>query len=221
MIAFDPNNRDARNLIEAVSSGATISVKVVTSIAANLIAYLALLAFINAVLSWLGNMVDIDGLSFQLICSYILRPVAFLMGVAWEDCPVVAELLGIKLFLNKFVAYQELSKYKQLRLAGAEEWAGTRKQWISVSVSVPSLQPGSLGLEASWGSAHQLLSLAGILYVPRGSEVNCMSLLNTTLSSSSFEVYQCCREAFQSVGLEFGPVALSNCCQFYSHEVCA
>lgn len=78
----------------------------------------------------------------QLICSYALRPVAFLMGVAWEDCPVVAELLGIKLFLNEFVAYQELSRYKQRRLAGAEEWVGGKKQWISVSVPVPSLQQG-------------------------------------------------------------------------------
>lgn len=77
----------------------------------------------------------------QLICSYALRPVAFLMGVAWEDCPVVAELLGIKLFLNEFVAYQGLSQYKQRRLSGAEEWVGPKKQWISVSVPVPS--PGA------------------------------------------------------------------------------
>lgn len=76
----------------------------------------------------------------QLICSYVLRPVAFLMGVAWEDCAVVAELLGIKLFLNEFVAYQELSQYKQRRLAGAEEWVGATKQWISVSVPVPALR---------------------------------------------------------------------------------
>lgn len=78
----------------------------------------------------------------QLICSYVLRPVAFLMGVAWEDCPVVAELLGIKLFLNEFVAYQELSQYKQRRLAGVEEWVGDKKQWISVSFPVPSLWQG-------------------------------------------------------------------------------
>ncbi|XP_054938433.1 sodium/nucleoside cotransporter 1-like [Physeter macrocephalus] len=39
--------------------------------------------------------------------------------------------------------------------------------------------------------------MAGILYMPRGAEVDCVSLLNTTLSSSSFEVYQCCRQAFQ------------------------
>ncbi|XP_012588147.1 PREDICTED: sodium/nucleoside cotransporter 1 [Condylura cristata] len=123
---------DAQNVLEAASTGAAVSVKVVANIAANLIAFLAVLAFINAALAWLGDMVDVQGLSFQLLCSYVLRPVAFLMGVAWEDCPVVAELLGIKLFLNEFVAYQELSQYKQRRLAGAEEWAAGRKQWISV-----------------------------------------------------------------------------------------
>lgn len=52
---------------------------------------------------------------------------------------MVAELLGIKLFLNEFVAYQELSQYKQRRLAGAEEWLGDKKQWISVSILIPSL----------------------------------------------------------------------------------
>lgn len=39
--------------------------------------------------------------------------------------------------------------------------------------------------------------VAGILYVPRGVEVDCVSLLNQTVSSSSFEVYLCCRQVFQ------------------------
>uniref|UniRef100_A0A8C3YK27 Solute carrier family 28 member 1 n=1 Tax=Catagonus wagneri TaxID=51154 RepID=A0A8C3YK27_9CETA len=63
--------------------------------------------------------------------------------------------------------------------------------------------------------------VAGILYVPRGAEVDCASLLNTSLSSSSFEVYQCCRQVFQSTGLEFSPEALDNCCRFYNHTICA
>ncbi|XP_037365829.1 sodium/nucleoside cotransporter 1 [Talpa occidentalis] len=242
---------EAQNLLEAASSGAAISVKVVANIAANLIAFLAVLAFINAALAWLGNMVDIQGLSFQLLCSYILRPVAFLMGVAWEDCPVVAELLGIKLFLNEFVAYQELSQYKQRRLAGAEEWLGGKKQWISVraetlttfalcgfanfsSIGIMlggliSMAPQRKGdfsrivLRALLTGACVSLAnacVAGILYVPRGPEVDCASLLNQTLSSSSFEVYQCCRQLFQSPSPELTPVALANCCRFYNHTVC-
>ncbi|KAK2082137.1 hypothetical protein P7K49_039362, partial [Saguinus oedipus] len=66
MIVLDPNDRDAQNLIEAASTGAAISVKVVANIAANLIAFLAMLAFINAALFWLEDMVDIQGLSFQV-----------------------------------------------------------------------------------------------------------------------------------------------------------
>ncbi|XP_057578256.1 sodium/nucleoside cotransporter 1 [Hippopotamus amphibius kiboko] len=243
---------EAQNLLEAASSGAAVSVKVVTNIAANLIAFLAVLAFINAALSWLGNMVNVQGLSFQLICSYILRPVAFLMGVAWEDCSVVAELLGMKLFLNEFVAYQELSKYKQRRLAGAEEWVGSRKQWISVraetlttfalcgfaNFSSIGIMLGGLTSMAPQRKSHfsQIVlralitgacvslvnaCVAGILYMPRGAEVNCMSLLNTTLSSSSFEVYQCCRQVFQSTSPEFSLEALDNCCRFYNHTMCA
>ncbi|KAI4560083.1 hypothetical protein MJT46_012321 [Ovis ammon polii x Ovis aries] len=219
---------DAQNLLEAASSGAALSVKVVTNIAANLIAFLAVLDFINAALSWLGNMVDIQGLSFQLICSYILRPVAFLMGVAWEDCSVVAELLGMKLFLNEFVAYQGLSEYKQRRLAGTEEWVGSKKQWISVRAEIlttfalcgfanfssigimlgglTSMAPqrksdfSQIVLRAlCTGACVSLVNacVAGILYMPRGPAVDCVSLLNTTLNSSSFEVYQCCHQAFQ------------------------
>lgn len=65
--------RDAQNLLEAASSGAAMSVRVVTNIAANLIAFLAVLAFINAALSWLGDVMDVQGLSFQ--AHLLLHPV--------------------------------------------------------------------------------------------------------------------------------------------------
>ncbi|KAK2536327.1 sodium/nucleoside cotransporter 1 [Columba livia] len=122
---------EERNILEAASNGAATSVALVANIVANLIAFLAVLEFINAALSWFGGMVDIEGLSFQVICSYILMPVAFLMGADWADSPLVAELLGIKIFLNEFVAYEQLATYKRNRLSGLEEWDGSRKQWIS------------------------------------------------------------------------------------------
>ncbi|NXY00189.1 S28A1 protein, partial [Centropus bengalensis] len=123
---------EEQNILEAASNGAAASVGLVANIAANLIAFLAVLEFINAALRWFGEMVDIEGLTFQVICSYVLMPVAFLMGADWADSPLVAELLGIKIFLNEFVAYQQLAAYKKNRLAGLEEWDGSRKQWISV-----------------------------------------------------------------------------------------
>lgn len=65
-MALDPNNRDAQNVLEAASSGAAVSVNIIANIVANLIAFLAVLAFINATFSWLGDMVNIQGLSFQV-----------------------------------------------------------------------------------------------------------------------------------------------------------
>ncbi|XP_048338003.1 sodium/nucleoside cotransporter 2-like [Sphaerodactylus townsendi] len=123
---------EEQNILEAISNGAAVSVGLVANIAVNLIAFLAVLEFINATLAWLGNLVNITGLSFQLICSYVLMPLAFLLGASWEDAGLVAEMLGVKFFLNEFVAYQQLSTYKQRRMDGRPEWDGANKQWISV-----------------------------------------------------------------------------------------
>ncbi|XP_032089013.1 sodium/nucleoside cotransporter 2 [Thamnophis elegans] len=122
---------EEKNILEAAGNGASAAVGLVANIAANLIAFLAVLAFIDAALSWLGGMVGLPQLSFQLICSYVLMPLAFLLGVSWEEASRAAEMLGVKFFLNEFVAYQQLSVYKQNRLMGRPEWDGPQKQWIS------------------------------------------------------------------------------------------
>ncbi|ESO84568.1 hypothetical protein LOTGIDRAFT_132040, partial [Lottia gigantea] len=100
-----------RNVLEAAAAGASASIGLVANIAANLIAFLALLAFVNAVLSWFGGFVCLPELSFELVCSYLFKPVAFLMGVEWNDAGSVGELIGIKTFLNEFVAYEKLAEF--------------------------------------------------------------------------------------------------------------
>ncbi|XP_060073867.1 solute carrier family 28 member 3-like [Ylistrum balloti] len=106
-----------RNVIEAASNGASQSIKLIANIAANLIAFIAVLEFVNATLDWFGSRVgleepDFERLTFQFICSYVFYPIAAMMGVpVGHDCRKVAELIGIKTFLNEFVAYGELSVY--------------------------------------------------------------------------------------------------------------
>lgn len=68
----------------------------------------------------------------QMICSYVFMPVAFMMGIPYEESFTVAELIGTKLFLNEFVAYEKLAKLKTNRLSGVEELIGGERQWISV-----------------------------------------------------------------------------------------
>lgn len=69
----------------------------------------------------------------QLICSYVFMPVAFMMGVPYEDSFVVAELLGVKLFINEFVAYEKLSELKNNRIEGLDKVIEGQTKWISVS----------------------------------------------------------------------------------------
>ncbi|XP_062237813.1 solute carrier family 28 member 3-like isoform X1 [Platichthys flesus] len=126
------NKGKSKNVLEAASQGAVCAVSVVASIVVNVISFMALLAFLNAILSWLGGMFDCPQLSFALICSYVFMPLSFMMGVSWEDSFIVAELLGIKTFLNEFVAYQNLSELIKRRKAGGPEYVNDVKQYISV-----------------------------------------------------------------------------------------
>ncbi|XP_061881854.1 solute carrier family 28 member 3-like [Entelurus aequoreus] len=120
------------NLLEAASRGATFAVGLAVNVVVNLMVFLALLAFVDAALSWLGAMFDYPQLSFSLLCSYVFMPLSFLMGVSWEDSFIVAELIGTKTFLNEFVAYQELSVLISRRKAGGPEYVNDVKQYISV-----------------------------------------------------------------------------------------
>ncbi|XP_036383538.1 solute carrier family 28 member 3-like [Megalops cyprinoides] len=129
---FKLEKGEGRNLLEAACHGASASISLVANIAVNLIAFLALLSFVNAALSWLGNMFDYPQLSFSLICSYVFMPFSFLMGVAWEDSFVVGELIGLKTFFNEFVAYERLADLIQRREAGGPEYVDNIKQYLSV-----------------------------------------------------------------------------------------
>ncbi|XP_026177578.1 solute carrier family 28 member 3 isoform X2 [Mastacembelus armatus] len=123
---------EIKNILEAASQGASHAVGLVANIVVNLISFLALLALFDAILSWLGGMLDCPQLSFTLICSYIFMPLSLMMGVSWEDSFIVAELIGIKTFLSELVAYQKLSELIKRRKAGGPEYVNNVKQFISV-----------------------------------------------------------------------------------------
>ncbi|KAK0054280.1 solute carrier family 28 member 3 [Biomphalaria pfeifferi] len=97
------------NVIEAACNGAVLSAKIIACVVVNVMAFLSLLKFVNATLTWFGDRVGIKDFTFELICSYILYPVAIFMGTEPDDCRQVAELVGVKTFTNEFIAYQKLS----------------------------------------------------------------------------------------------------------------
>ncbi|KAM4708602.1 solute carrier family 28 member 3 [Discoglossus pictus] len=127
---------DAKNILEAASQGASSSIPLVANIAVNLMAFLSLLAFFNAVLSWLGNMFDYPQLSFEVICSYVFMPFSFMMGVDWEDSFIVGKLIGYKTFFNEFVAYEYLAGLITKRKADGPMYIDGVKQFMSIRSEV-------------------------------------------------------------------------------------
>ncbi len=96
------------NAIDAAATGASEGLKLALNVAAMLIAFLGLLALVNGILGWFGSRFGLPQLSLEFIFSYLLAPVAWLMGVPWDDCAQVGVLLGKKTILNEFIAYLDL-----------------------------------------------------------------------------------------------------------------
>ncbi|XP_046519835.1 solute carrier family 28 member 3-like [Equus quagga] len=123
---------DSRNLLEAASRGASSSMSLVANVAVNLIALVALLSFVNAVLSWFGSMFDYPQLSFEMICSYIFMPLSFIMGVEWQDSFMVSKLIGYKTFFTEFVAYERLSILVDLRKEAGPKFVNGVQQYMLI-----------------------------------------------------------------------------------------
>ncbi|PIK51350.1 putative sodium/nucleoside cotransporter 2 isoform X2 [Apostichopus japonicus] len=101
-----------KNCLEAFCNGAIDGTKICACIIGNLIAIVSLLEFVNMTLLWLGNMADIENLSFSVVCSYVLYPFAWLLGIQGvRDRRNIASLIGTKTFLNEFVAFEDLQEH--------------------------------------------------------------------------------------------------------------
>jgi CNT family concentrative nucleoside transporter len=98
------------NLIDAAAQGAVAGLRLAAYVGALLVAFVAMVAMLNDALAFAGGLVGVPDLSMQRLLGWLLAPLAWLMGVAWQDAARVGALLGIKTVLNEFLAYQELGE---------------------------------------------------------------------------------------------------------------
>lgn len=97
------------NVLDAMATGVGTGIYLAATIAGMLIAFVAAMAFLNSALEWTGSLVGIQGLTCDLVMSYVMWPLAFMMGVPQQDCLKVGLLIGEKTVLNEFVAYRHLA----------------------------------------------------------------------------------------------------------------
>jgi len=108
-LAHAPVEVPSVNAIDAAAQGAIAGLRLAAYVGALLVAFVAMIAMLNDLLASGGALVGIPGLTLQRLLGWLLAPLAWLMGVPWQDAASVGSLLGIKTVLNEFLAYQELS----------------------------------------------------------------------------------------------------------------
>lgn len=99
------------NFLEAIARGASDGAMLALNVAAMLIAFIALIAILDAMVAKIGVWAHLaDPISFSFLLGKACQPFAWLLGIPWSESAQVGRLLGEKIAINEFVAYVDLSQ---------------------------------------------------------------------------------------------------------------
>ena len=162
------------NVMEALSRGATDGMKLAANVGAMLVAFVAMIALVNAILG-------VMGLSLQQILGWIFSPLAWVMGIPWHEAGTMGTLMGEKLVLTELIAYGDLAELRATNsisdrtaiiasyaLCGFANFASVGIQLGGIGGIAPERRKdlAKLGLKAMFGGALAswiTATLAGIL----------------------------------------------------------
>ena len=176
--------KTATNVIEAAANGAADGVKLSLNVGGMLLAFVALITMINFPLGWVGQVTGIEGLigetlTLSIILGYILSPLAWIIGIPWDEAVLVGGLIGEKIVINEFVAYLHLGEIKDTlstqsvlistyALCGFANFSSIAIQLGGIGGLAPNRRPdiARLGLRAVLGGTLATMmtaTIAGVL----------------------------------------------------------
>lgn len=110
------------NILDAIANGTTEGLRLAVNVGAMLLVFVAFIAMVNGILSWVGDMTNLNewvssnssypALSLEAVLGTIFGPLMWFIGVAEEDMMMMGQLLGIKLAASEFVGYIQLAELK-------------------------------------------------------------------------------------------------------------
>ncbi|WP_373893740.1 NupC/NupG family nucleoside CNT transporter [Virgibacillus sp. CBA3643] len=103
-------DQEAFNIVDAASNGALVGLKLALNIGALLLAFISLIALINLGLEAVGNIFGAPNITLEKIFGVILSPLAFVVGVPWEEAIQAGSYIGQKFTLNEFVAFSSFAE---------------------------------------------------------------------------------------------------------------
>ena len=89
------------NAMDALGTGTVVGLKLAVNVGAMLISFISIIALLNYFLS-------IFGFSIESVLGLIFSPLAWTMGIPWNECDTVGSLMGKKIVFTEFVAFSDL-----------------------------------------------------------------------------------------------------------------
>ena len=179
-------NKLGVNSLEAIANGTVDGLKLAVNVAAMLIVFISLIALANFMLGKVGHYTGLNDiiasssslyteLSFQYIVGNALSPIAWLMGVPWQDSMIIGQLLGEKTIINEFVAYPHLGELQD-EISGKSVIIGTYVLCGFANFASIGIQVGGIGAIAP--SKKSVLAKYGVLALIAGT-LACMLTATT------------------------------------------
>tara|TARA_R110002167_G_scaffold8206_9_gene38120 strand:- start:30817 stop:32025 length:1209 start_codon:yes stop_codon:yes gene_type:complete len=109
---LEGNDEKYANIFDAAASGAASGMQLALNVGAMLLAFIALIALLNGLIGWAGGMFGAEDLTLQMILGYAFQPLAWALGVPWDEANIAGSFIGQKMVVNEFVAYLDFLKYQ-------------------------------------------------------------------------------------------------------------
>ncbi len=93
------------NVFDAAASGASSGMKLAVNVGAMLLAFIALIAMLNGIVGFFGDLFGAENLTIQSILGILFQPIAWLIGIPWAESNMAGSFIGQKLVVNEFLAY--------------------------------------------------------------------------------------------------------------------
>lgn len=100
------------NFLAAIARGTTDGLNLAVNVGAMLIAFLALIALLNGIMGWMHNHIVVFPQSLEQVLGWVFAPIAWVIGVPWQDATSIGGMLGIRMAANELVAFQQLGLIK-------------------------------------------------------------------------------------------------------------
>ncbi|GHB66582.1 nucleoside permease [Psychrosphaera saromensis] len=100
------------NIIDAAAGGAAVGIKLAINVGGMLLAFLGLIALLNGIVMGIASLLGFDGVTIELLLGYMFSPIAFLIGVPWDEALQAGSFIGQKFMVNEFIAYSNFVDIK-------------------------------------------------------------------------------------------------------------